>query len=57
MFALIHFLHVRLFEPEDTKFMTAYKSQKFRMKLAYEAWIRDIEVVSLIFFGILKTLK
>ena len=35
----------------------SYKSMKFRMKLAYEAWTRSIEIISLIYFGVCKTLQ
>ena len=37
--------------------MIGYKVLKFKMKLAFEAWNRSIEVISLIHFGILKTIQ
>ena len=37
--------------------MKEYIAQKFRMKLTYEAWQRSISMISLVHFGILKTLQ
>jgi len=55
--ALLHILHVRVFKPSSLDFMKIYKQLKLKMKLAYEAWNRKIELNSLIHYAILKTLQ
>ena len=57
MMALLHFLHQKLYNPRDRKFMFNYKKLKFHMKLQYEAWNRHIEVVTLIKLSVAKTLQ
>lgn len=40
MLCLLHFLHQKLFDPINLKFMSYFKRQKLMMKLHYEAWNR-----------------
>ena len=39
------------------KILQYYKRLKFKMKLEYEAWSRQLHLVSLVSYGILKTLQ
>ena len=55
--ALLHMLHQRVFQPQNKNFMSAYKLDKFRMKLIYEAFSRKIELPTLIQYGVIKTLQ
>ena len=55
--ALLHMLHQRVFKPQNKNFMSAYKLDKFRMKLIYEAFSRKIELPTLIQYGVIKTLQ
>ena len=54
--ALLHILHVRVYKPSSHDFMKLYKQLKLKMKLAFEAWNRKIELNTLLHYAILKTL-
>lgn len=51
---LLHFLHCVVHKPDTNDFMKIYKQLKFKMKLQYEAWSRNIETQTLIHYAILK---
>ena len=57
LLSLLNVLHRKVYKPLDNKFMKLYKQLKFKMKLAYEAWSRHIEVATLIHYAVLKTLQ
>ena len=57
MLALLHVLHVKVFRPGSPDFMKIYKQLKLKMKLAYEAWNRQVEVNTLLHYAVLKTLQ
>ena len=57
MLALLHVLHVKVFKPESPDFMKIYRQLKLKMKLAYEAWNRQVEVNTLLHYAVLKTLQ
>ena len=56
MLALIHIVHRHIFKFTDSNFLYIYKVLKFKMKLAYESWIKRISLSELIQRAIFKTL-
>lgn len=58
LLALIHVMYKTKAHglPIHRKFMGLFKHMKFRMKLKYEAWRRQIELATLLQFAILKTI-
>lgn len=57
LMCLIHVVHSKVYKSTDEPFMLMYKTMKFKMKMAYEAWIRNISYQTLIHHAILKTLQ
>ena len=54
--ALIHFVHNNMKDAEPKEgFMFNYKIMKFKMKLAYESWIKRIKLDELIWRALFKT--
>ena len=60
MMAFCLVLHIKLHgsgKQDIKKVLFYYKQMKFQMKLEYEAWSRQLQLVSLVQYGILKTLQ
>ena len=61
MMALCLVLHMKVHGggevTDKAKILQYYKRLKFKMKLEYEAWSRSLHLVSLVSYGILKTLQ
>ena len=56
LLALMHVLHKNAYKIEADGFMKVYIQLKYKMKMAYMAWSRDIPVATLFRFAVLKTL-
>ena len=57
MMALIHIVHNNIKDAEPKEgFMFNYKIMKFKMKLAYESWVKRIKLNELIWRAIFKTI-
>ena len=56
LLALIHIVHKHVHRETDNKFLYIYKLLKFKMKLAYESWIKRISLGELIQRAVFKTL-
>ena len=55
--ALIHFVHKNIKDAGPKEgFMFNYKIMKFKMKLAYESWVKRIKLNELIWRAIFKTI-
>ena len=54
--ALIHAVHKHVHKSKDAKFLKMYAMMKFKMKLAYESWIKRIKLSELIHRAIFKTI-
>ena len=57
MMALINVIYRQVNKPSDNSFMKLYRQLKFKMKLAYEAWSREIAIGTLLHYAVLKTLQ
>ena len=55
MLALLHFLHLQVYTPENVQFMRMYKMMKFKMKIYFECWKRKTSVSELFMLAILRT--
>lgn len=56
LLALIHVVHRHIYQCRDNEFLYLYKMMKFKMKLAYECWIKKIRLGELIQRAIFKTI-
>ena len=56
LLALIHVVHRHVYQSQDIEFLYLYKMMKFKMKLAYECWIKKIRIGELIQRAIFKTI-
>ena len=57
MMALINVIYRQVNKPSDNSFMKLYRQLKFKMKLAYEAWSREVAIGTLLHYAVLKTLQ
>ena len=55
LLALIHVIHRRIYDQEGEAFLRIYKILKFKMKLAYESWVRSLKLSELIHRAVFRT--
>ena len=56
LMAFIHVVYRHLYQPKDSRFLAFYRILKFKMKVAYEAWMSRISIKDLFLRAIFKTL-
>ena len=54
--AFIHVVYSAVYKPKDNRFLQMYRVLKFRMKLSYEAWMRQMKVTKFIERAVFLTL-
>ena len=48
LMALIHVVHRHIYKQKSADFLFIYKVLKFKMKLAYESWIKKLKLGELV---------
>ena len=56
LMTFLHVVYMNVYRPKDSGFLYMYRVLKFRMKLSYEAWMRQMKIPKLVERAIFITL-